>query len=365
MTTVEDLLDAAAKRLFASHVTRDLREQAEGGIWPAALWTALEEAGLTQPALAEAAGGAGGDLMDEATVLTAFGRAAAPVPLPETILAGWLLAAAGLAVPQGPLSLAPVIVEDPLVLTRRNGDWRLSGATTRIPWAGAVNGLALLAETASGAYAVAWIDRAAYQTRPGKNMAGEPRDDINFAEITVPANAVAEIPLTPNDLRRRGALVRATVMAGALAQVLDLTVRYAGERKQFGRPIGKFQAVQQQLAVLAGQAAVASRAARGAYETLARGENADFAIAVAKARVSEAAGVAAGIAHQVHGAIGFSHEHELHHSTRRLWSWRDEFGGESYWQAWIGRHAAEFGADALWPLITGTLGSQSVPERGH
>ncbi len=360
--TAEWILDTAASRLFANHVTRDLRAQAEAGVWPDALWTALEEAGLTHPALIEAAGGAGGDLIDEATVLTAFGRAAAPAPLPETILAGWLLATAGLAVPRGPLSLAPVIGEDHLTLTRRNDDWQLSGRATRIPWAGAVNGLALLAETGPGAYAIAWIDRAAYQMQPGKNMAGEPRDDINFAEVTVPANAVAEVFLTPEDLRRRGALVRATVMAGALAQVLDLTVRYAGERKQFGRPIGKFQAVQQQLAVLAGQAAVASRAARGAYETLARRENADFAIAVAKARVSEAAGVAASIAHQVHGAIGFTHEHELHYSTRRLWSWRDEFGGESYWQAWVGQRAAALGADALWPLLTETLDDQSAPE---
>ncbi len=355
MTAAENLLEAAAKRLFATHVTRALREQAENGVWPAALWSALEEAGLAQPALPETAGGAGGDLVDEATALIAFGRAAAPVPLPETMLAGWLLAAAGLPVPQGPLSLAPVRKEDRLTLVRRNGGWRLAGRMTRIPWAGAVTGLAGLAETAPGTYAVAWIDREAYQAAPGRNMAGEPRDTIDFADIVLPDNAVAMVALTADDLYRRGALMRATAMAGALAQVLDLTVRYAGERSQFGRPIGKFQAVQQQLAILAGQAAVASRAALGAYEILARGEDAGFAIAAAKARVGEAAGVAASIAHQVHGAIGFTHEHELHYSTRRLWSWRDEFGGESHWQAWIGRRAATLGADSLWPLLTGTL----------
>jgi len=78
-----------------------------------------------------------------------------------------------------------------------------------------------------------------------------------------------------------------------------------------------------------------------------------FAIAVAKSRCGEAAGKVAEIAHQVHGAIGFTHEHRLHHLTRRLWSWRDEFGVESDWSIELGRLAAAKGADGLWPLLTG------------
>jgi acyl-CoA dehydrogenase len=75
-------------------------------------------------------------------------------------------------------------------------------------------------------------------------------------------------------------------------------------------------------------------------------------VAVAKARVGEAAGKGAEIAHQVHGAMGFTREHNLHYCTRRLWSWRDEFGNETLWQARLGREVARQGADALWPMLT-------------
>ena len=133
--------------------------------------------------------------------------------------------------------------------------------------------------------------------------------------------------------------------------MLELTVAYAKERVQFGRPIGKFQAVQQQIAVLATHVAASRAAVEAAIDAAARGP-AFFEIAAAKARVGEAAGIAAGIAHQVHGAIGFTHEHALHRSTRRLWSWRDEFGAEHEWSAWIGNVAARVGGEGLWSFLT-------------
>jgi acyl-CoA dehydrogenase len=68
--------------------------------------------------------------------------------------------------------------------------------------------------------------------------------------------------------------------------------------------------------------------------------------------VGEAAGIAAAIAHQVHAAMGFTHEHALHLSTRRLWSWRDEFGNEADWFAWVGQQAARVGGESLWAFLT-------------
>ena len=128
-------------------------------------------------------------------------------------------------------------------------------------------------------------------------------------------------------------------------------MRYAGERVQFGRPIGKFQAVQQQVASLAAQAACAGASADAAVAAAERGD-ATFEIACAKARVGEAAGVAAAIAHQVHGAMGFTREHRLHRFTRRLWAWREEFGDEAYWWRWLGRIALAKHGDGLWPYLT-------------
>ena len=59
----------------------------------------------------------------------------------------------------------------------------------------------------------------------------------------------------------------------------------------------------------------------------------------------------ADVAHQAHGAIGFTKEHVLHRFTRRLWAWRDEFGGESEWAFALGEMVARNGPDSLWPLV--------------
>jgi len=145
-------------------------------------------------------------------------------------------------------------------------------------------------------------------------------------------------------------------MAGALEHILDQSVQWSLDRVQFGRAIAKFQAVQHNLAMLAGEVAAAGAAADAAAEAISEqgisGDSVASAVAAAKVRVGEAAGSGAAIAHQVHGAMGFTYEHSLHHATRRLWAWREEFGNEALWAERLGRMVAERGADALWPFIT-------------
>jgi acyl-CoA dehydrogenase len=152
-----------------------------------------------------------------------------------------------------------------------------------------------------------------------------------------------------------GAAIRATQMAGALQTVLDLTVAYANERVAFEKPIGKFQAIQHSLAKLAGETAAALAAAGSAADAIASAATFDEAIflevASAKIRVGEAVTAGAAIAHQVHGAIGFSREHVLHRYTQRLWAWRDDYGGETEWAVKLGQLVARNGADALWPML--------------
>ena len=60
----------------------------------------------------------------------------------------------------------------------------------------------------------------------------------------------------------------------------------------------------------------------------------------------------AAIAHQVHGAIGFTHEHSLHFATRRLWAWREEFGADAWWAERLGQAAIAAGAAGFWPALT-------------
>jgi acyl-CoA dehydrogenase len=166
-----------------------------------------------------------------------------------------------------------------------------------------------------------------------------------------PVLAAAPLAGAADWLWTEGALYRSVQMAGALERILAYSLQYAGERVQFGRPIGKFQAVQHMLALLAGHAAASGAAADAAIDAGAARPS-EFAVAVAKARIGEAAGKGAEIAHQIHAAMGYTREHNLHFVSRRLWAWRDEFGNETHWQMRLGRLVARQGADALWPMLT-------------
>jgi acyl-CoA dehydrogenase len=182
-----------------------------------------------------------------------------------------------------------------------------------------------------------------------RNLAGEPRPTLGVD--TMQRVASAPLPHAKELLTRYGALARSAQMAGALERALELSLQYANERVQFGRPIGKFQAVQHLLAVQASHAAAASAAFEAALDF--GGDHPDaLPVAIAKARISEAAGQGADIAHQVHGAMGFTREHVLHNVTRRLYAWRDEYGNEVFWQRRIGLAVSAQGADALWPMLT-------------
>jgi acyl-CoA dehydrogenase len=169
--------------------------------------------------------------------------------------------------------------------------------------------------------------------------------------VRLPADAVAPVSLGPDDLLVRGALVRAIQMAGALSRVLELTVEYTTVRVQFGRPIGRFQAVQQELGRLAGEVMASAAAVEGAV-TAAMAGPCEMEVAAAKIRTAESATLATRIAHQLHGAIGFTEEHQLHRFTTRLWSWRDEFGGEREWATRLGRFAAAGGPAGYWDWLT-------------
>ncbi|MBM3218886.1 MAG: acyl-CoA dehydrogenase [Candidatus Rokubacteria bacterium] len=349
MSELGSLLADTVSRLFTDLVTKELLESSEKGVWPEKLWRALEEGGLTMPLVAESAGGAGGTWLDAHVVVRASGRHTAPVPLAETIVAGALLSRAGLEVPYGPITLAPVHGDERLTLTRSGAAWRVSGTATRVPWGRAAGHVVTVAE-ADGAATVALVATGAARITDDRNLALEPRDTLVFENAPVVAAAPAP-GVSADAIRLYGAMARAAQMAGALESILEQGVRYATERKQFGRPIGTFQALQHYLAVVAGHVAASGIAAELAFRAADRGDSA-FETAAAKIRVGEAAGVSAGLVHQVHGAIGFTYEHSLHFATRRLWSWRAEFGSESAWAMALGRGVAARGADNLWNHLT-------------
>jgi len=345
MSDLRTMLEDAIGKLFADRVTKELIERAERGETLGVLWSELEAGGFTRPHLREAAGGAGGSWLDAFVILRAAGRACVPLPLAETILGGWLLDQAGIEVPEGPLGVLPVGLP-PSVL--RAG--RLTTAARRVPYGRLAKHLVFVVSTTAAESVVGVCEAAAASVVPGENLAREPRDDVSFQGA--PVLAEAPVGLLDDPVRVYGALVRSAQIAGALDCVLEQTVRYAGERVQFGKPIGSFQVIQQYLAAMAGHVAAATVAAEVAARAAAEVPDPTFEVAVARVRTAGAVEIASSTAHQVHGAIGFTYEHGLHFATRRLWSWRGEFGAEPEWAAWLGRAALRAGSEGVWPLVT-------------
>ncbi|MGX7706525.1 acyl-CoA dehydrogenase family protein [Methylobacterium sp. Gmos1] len=341
------MLRETADRLLADRLTPQARATAAAGAWPAALWSALDEVGLPAAILPEEAGGFGVPVADALSLLTVAGRHALPLPLADTMLAGLLLARAGIAVPAGPLAVA----QGSQIHLDAAG--RATGHAWGVAFGRHARAVVALAEGPGGPILVV-LPRDALTVEPGTDIAGDPSDALRVDSVAADS---APAPFGAAELRAAGAATRALMIAGALGAVSAMTVDYARERRQFGRAIGQFQAVQQNLAVLAGQAASAAAAADLAAEAVADwarepGPGLLPAVAAAKVRTGEAAGQGAAIAHQIHGAIGFTAEHRLHHHTGRLRAWRDAFGREAEWAQGLGRHLIAAGPDGLWPAIT-------------
>lgn len=335
MSETRAILEDSAAKLFAAFEEPALLRRVEAGEWPAEIWEGIAGLGLEQIF----AGASDDPWRDACVVLKASGRQVVPAPLADTLAAGAVLATAGMEQPPGALTLA-----SPAATALTVGeDGRISGRLTRIAWGRRAD------------HAVAWVEGAlavlpvaAARIEEDRSVGREPRDTLVFDGAAAAATAAAG----DGPLMQFGALARSAQMAGAIEAVLAMTVQYARERSQFGKPIGSFQAIQHQLAVLAGHSAAASRAVDAAFDRVAEGGDAGFEAAVAKIRTGEAAGAAASIAHQTHGAIGFTDEHRLHYFTRRLWSWRTEFGGEGFWSSRLGARIAAYGAEQFWPIVT-------------
>ena len=347
------LLCDSVENIFTDLVDKHAINAAEAGTWPQQLWDTVEEMGLTRCALPEDAGGAALPLVDALLLARLVGRFAAPIPLIETIIAAWLLSASGHAVPQGPLSIGAVRGTSLRIGRGANG-WTLDGELRCVPWGDRVQHV-VLAECIDGVTHVIELDPSLGAATHSRNLAGEPRTRFVFRNITLPSEAVRAVQALPPQIGLLlGAAARTQQIAGALAKARDLTLRHTADRIAFGKPLNKLQAVQQQLAMLAGHAAAASVAADMAMDALDTVDSGELrlSIAMAKARAGEAAGGGAAIAHQLHGAMGFTYEHGLHHATRRLWSWRDEFGNESYWSQRVGDDVVGRGAEHLWQTVT-------------
>jgi acyl-CoA dehydrogenase len=347
----DNIVAETAERIFADLADiQTINRDSKGG-WKAPLWQALAEAGLPLAWVPEDCGGAGASLAEGFSVLSSAGRFALAVPLAETMLAGWLLAQAKITSPEGAMTVAPAGPRDRIAL---NADGTLSGRARGVPFAGDARHLAVLVHGAGG-FSIALVDAGHCRIERGLNLANDGNDTVTFNDVRPAAIKPAPKGFDQTALMLMGGVARSLQIAGALESMLDVSVRYSNERIAFEKKISKFQAVQHNLARLAGESAAALAAATSAADAIASGQAFDDAVfleaASAKIRCSEAAEKGAAIAHQVHGAIGFTIEHILHRYSLRALAWRDDFGSESYWAVELGRLVAARGADELWPLV--------------
>lgn len=352
----DSLIERSAARLFSDNVDKALLERFDAGEFPSALWQLATESGFGMILASEEAGGIGESVEAAYPLLRGIGYWQVPLPLAETMIAAHLLSLAGIEVPEGPITVIEQGFDNALQADGAGARMRLTGTAVRVPWARHC-GWAVVSLGAGGVALVELRDGACVRLEPRENLAKIPADTIVFDGAPVAAQAPNPLPALERPAWTLGAVARSAMMVGAVEWLLEQSVQYANDRVQFGKPIGKNQALQQQLAVLAGDAAAARMAARIAANDAPSLANRDcaatvFSAAVAKVRCGEAATRATSIAHQVHGAIGFTHEHQLHFATRRLWAWREEFGTDAWWAQRLGAAAIAAGSTAFWPSMT-------------
>jgi acyl-CoA dehydrogenase len=334
MTDVDRGFEVMIAQLFESKVGHERVLEAEQVTLLRDLWDTASELGLPWIGINEEAGGSGGSIQDLVTLLDATGRFAVPLPLLENHLAAWLVTSAGGQVAEGEIwSVAPGTPQDSLVMVGS----RVSGTVHDVAWGGAAHTVVVLIENHDGTQLVL-LDPTQAEVTPGRDIAGQPRDVMIFdgAEFSPFISNI-----TVDDLRQRGAVLRAAQMAGAMATVYETTKRYTAERHQFGRPIGTFQAVRTHLVYLA-QAAVVTRVSvdRAAVALDAEGD-ASFAAYATKLLANQNAAQSIRSGHQAHGAIGMTREYSLQEYTRRLNAWRGDWGTEYALAERIGGAALE------------------------
>ena len=323
-----DLLSESLNRVFADFIATESGHHYGMQEWPGPLWETIEEMEFNQSPLGQLA----------VTSAHAMGRFAIPLPLSENIIASSILGNKKINSINGPYGL---LFQSQATDLNLDASEKLSGRVVGIPWALNCKIFVVCCQDT-----VLLIDSSDCTFVSGTNIAGEARDTVILDKVSITDKVVG---VSEQSIFLEAALLKASQITGALDRLLNMSLDYVLNRKQFGRSISKFQVIQHQLAILAGHVA----SAEAAVQTAATSNCDLIAVGAAKAMASSAAGDAAAIAHQVHGALGFTAEHSLHKYTKALWAWREEYGNETYWNMQLGDKLSKAGGRLLWPSITG------------
>jgi alkylation response protein AidB-like acyl-CoA dehydrogenase len=369
LSEVQQMLKSSARDFLSREcpatLVRAMEEDPRG--FTDELWQHLVSLGWTGLAFPEQYGGAGGSFLDLAVLLEEMGRALAPGPFFSTVVLGGLTVVdAGTS--QQRADILPQICRGQLRLTlaltepsasyepwgvattaaRRGNGYVLDGTKLFVPDAHAADLLVVVARTSVPSPSTG--EEPALSSPKGQDE-GEPDPTQGITLFLVPAGApglrVTPLNTIASDKQSEVALdqvhvpassvlgqvgggwpvVRRTLqraiagncleMVGGAQAVLDMTVEYTKQRAQFGRPVGSLQAIQHHCANMAADVEGSRHLAYQAAWRVSEGLGADREVSMAKAWVSGAYQRVCATAHQCHGAIGFTKEHNLQLYTRR------------------------------------------------
>jgi len=304
-----------------------------------ALWRRLDELGLVRLTGQESKGGSGAGWFEAAELLAAAVRHGVRIPLAEhDLLACWLLDANGMPYDD---AVRTVAVLD---------DGRTSAA---VPWARTAQRIVVVWRV-DGGYRLADASLEAVSVSERCNPIGEPRDSV-----TVDVSLLDGVPVADrlvDQLIRKAAMIRAIQVCAALDRIVELSIEHASTRVQFGRPLSKFQTMQNLISDSAAEAALARSATEAALTAAVADswatDRLDFMIAVARSCAGHAASVVVRNGHQIHGAIGTTREHRLHEFTRAALAWRSDYGSVDHWDSVVTDAALAAGGSGLWSIIT-------------
>jgi alkylation response protein AidB-like acyl-CoA dehydrogenase len=322
MSELRTMIVASVRRLCERHCTAATIAAAEQGVFPTDLWKHLAEAGVFRLLAGTEDGGVGATIADTAAALSVLGGFAVPGPVVESVAANLARTAVGLAAIDAPQSLA-------FAAASAQGD-QPATELSDVRWGKALGGIVIARRCGDGT-SLSMVDPSDVRLDTVSSLSGEP-----MAAMTIAGPDLDQIRSSTDiaTLRNIVALGRCAEAVGAIKWMLESCLRHVDERSQFGRPIGRFQAVQQMLAEMGAHVAAAGTICNAACELA---DDGDWTlVSPAVVRIVGAVDRSVAIAHQIHGAIGFSREHGLNLRTRRAMQWCDDAYLLHDWSAELG-----------------------------
>jgi len=356
LTDDQAVIQSTARELLAARAANaDARAvETEPAGYSATLWKEVVELGWPGLALPTEHGGVGEGFVELCLLVEEIGRGQMPMPLlPTAAVCGVAIERFGTEAQRAEW-LADIAAGQVMtyVLATARGGWSapgrsvtaraydgglaLDGTAWFVPYAGAAAHLLVVGRTPDDAPVVTVVDVAAddVSARRLDVVGPDPLYRVDLTNVAVPTDRILGGVNSGADvveaMTAHGAAATCAAMVGGAQRVLDMTVEHAGQREQFGQPIGSFQAVQHHCADMAIDLLTSRYLAYEAIWRLAEGLDAATEVAMAKAAVGDAYQRVVALGHQVHGAIGFTREHDMHRYLRHATAAALAFGDSDF-----------------------------------